>query len=55
MLDTKVAVFTMDYNNEPLGAFNLSDEQIRLLDWLNEKEVFDDSFEYTLYNSVEDM
>ena len=54
MVDTKVAVFTTNYN-EPLGVFNLSDEQIRLLDWLNEKEMLDDYFEYEIYDSVEDI
>lgn len=53
MLDTKVTVFVMDY--ESLGVFNLSDEQLRLLDWLSKKGVFNDSFDYTLYDSIEDM
>ena len=53
MLETKVAVFTDD--GETLGVFNLSDEQIRLLDWLNEKEALDDYFEYEIYDSVEDI
>lgn len=54
MIDTKVAVFTVD-DGEVLGAFNLSDEQIRLLEWLNEHNCFDSYFNYAIYNSVEDM
>lgn len=53
MLDTKATVFTMD--EDILGVYNLSDEQIRLLDWLNEKEALDDYFEYETYDSVEDI
>ena len=54
MLDTKVAVFTVD-DNESLGVFNLSDEQIRLLEWLNENGCLDSYFNYVIYSSVEDM
>ena len=53
MLDTKVTVFTDD--NESLGVFNLSDEQIRLLEWLNENGCLDSYFNYVIYSSVEDM
>lgn len=53
MLDTKVVVFGMD--EEDLGVFNLSEEQIRLLDWLNNNNAFDDYFRYTVHDAVEDM
>lgn len=54
MLDTKVTVFTVD-GGESLGVFNLSDEQIRLLEWLNEHDCLDSYFNYVIYSSVEDM
>ena len=53
MLDTKVTVFTMD--NDVLGVFNLSDEQLRLLDWLSNSNAFDDYFGYEIVDKVEDM
>ena len=53
MLDTKVVVFGMD--GEDLGVFNLSDEQIRLLDWLSNNDALDDYFRYTVRDVVEDM
>ena len=53
MLDTKVVVFDMD--NDNLGVFNLSDELIRLLEWLSNNNAFDDYFGYTVHDSVEDM
>lgn len=53
MLDTKVVVFAMD--DDDLGAFNLSDEQIRLLEWLSNNNAFDDYFGYTVHDTVEDM
>jgi len=53
MLDTKVAVFTDD--GETLGIFNLSEEQIRLLEWLNEHDCLDSYFNYAISSSVEDM
>lgn len=53
MLDTKVVVFGTD--EEDLGVFNLSDEQIRLLDWLSNNNAFDDYFRYAIHDSVEDM
>lgn len=55
MLDTKVVVFTMDDDATCLGVFNLSDEQIRLLEWLNEHDGLDYNFNYATYDSVEDM
>ena len=53
MLDTKVTVFTMD--NDVLGVYNLSDEQLRLLEWLSNNNAFDDYFGYETVDKVEDM
>lgn len=53
MLDTKVVVLTMD--EDILGVCNLSDEQLRLLDWLSNNNAFDDYFGYEVVDKVEDM
>lgn len=53
MLDTSVTVFTMDDNI--LSVCNLSDEQLRLLDWLANNNAFDDYFGYKIVDKVEDM
>ena len=53
MLDTKVTVFTMD--DDVLGVFKLSDEQLRLLDWLSNSNALDDYFGYEIVGKVEDM
>lgn len=53
MLDTKVVVLTMD--EDILGVYNLSDEQLRLLDWLSNNNAFDEYFGYEVVDKVEDM
>lgn len=53
MLDTKIVVLTMD--EDVLGVYNLSDEQLRLLDWLSNNNAFDDYFRYKIVDKVEDM
>lgn len=55
MIDTKTTVFVDTEDGEIFGIFKLSEEQRRLLDWLNSNGLLYSELDYETYDSVEDM